>query len=132
MEQVSAGFTFLVFEWQAVVVARFLAGRIQLPSLKEQQQWETDRLAKVGDGQPFFKVAPHFEEYFEALRELAGEPGPDTPGRRLPKWDPAWLKIAEDTMQKRIAKWKETAKLAARESSRAEKNENGRELLARL
>lgn len=92
-------------------MARYLAGRTQLPSKQVQKKWELDRLAKRGDGQPFFKVAPDFEEYFEALRELAGEPGPGVPGRRLLKWDPAWLGIADNTMQNRIKNWKETAAL---------------------
>lgn len=132
--QVSAGFTFLVFEWQAVVVARYLAGRIQLPSKEVQKKWETDRLAKRGDGQPFFKVAPDFEEYFEALRELAGEPGPGVPGRRLLKWNPEWLKIAENTMQNRIKTWKETAALAERQLKDAGKNpkSSGYKEVARL
>ncbi|TVY88540.1 Thiol-specific monooxygenase [Lachnellula willkommii] len=109
---VSAGFTFLVFEWQAVVVARFFAGRIVLPSKAVQKKWETDRLAVRGDGQPFFKIAPDFEAYFEALRELAGDPAPGVPGRRLLEWDPAWLQIAEQTMQQRIENWKKTSAIA--------------------
>ncbi|KAF2815361.1 FAD/NAD(P)-binding domain-containing protein [Mytilinidion resinicola] len=112
---VSAGFTFLVFEWQAVAVARYLAGRAQLPSKEGQKEWEEDRLRKRGDGQPFFKVAPDFEEYFEALRKLAGEPAPGVPGRRLLKWDPAWLAIAEKTMQNRIQNWKDTAALVEKQ-----------------
>ncbi|KAJ5909216.1 hypothetical protein N7495_001898 [Penicillium taxi] len=128
---VSAGFTFLVFEWQAVLVARFFAGRAQLPSLEEQQRWEKDRLATIGDGQPFYKIAPHFEEYFEALRKLAGEPGPDTPGRRLPKWNPEWLKIVEQTIKNRIAKWKEGAELAKQQTIHL-KNDKGPERLSRL
>jgi hypothetical protein len=90
-------------------VARYLAGRTQLPSKEDQKEWEADRLRKRGDGQQFFKVAPDFEDYFEGLRELAGEPGPGVPGRRLLKWDPAWLAIADSTMQNRIKNWKETA-----------------------
>lgn len=95
-----------------MVVARFLAGRITLPPKAVQKKWETDRLAVRGDGQPFFKIAPDFEAYFEALRDLAGEPAPGVPGRRLLKWDPAWLQIAEQTMQQRIANWKKTSAIA--------------------
>ncbi|EXJ89610.1 hypothetical protein A1O3_02677 [Capronia epimyces CBS 606.96] len=132
---VSAGFTFLVFEWQAVVVARFLAGRITLPSREVQKKWETDRLAKRGDGQPFFKVAPDFEEYFEDLRKLAGDPAPGTPGRRLIRWNPAWLGIAEQTMQERIEKWRQIAKETEdqlKAEAEAEADRQKRPTLARL
>lgn len=67
-----------MFEWRAVVVARFLAGRMQLPPLAEQKKWEADRLVSHGDGQPFYKIAPDFAEYFEKLRSLA---------RPLQSWD---------------------------------------------
>lgn len=50
---VAAGFTFKVFEWQAVLAARFFAGRITLPSIGEQEKWEQDRIALKGDGVPF-------------------------------------------------------------------------------
>ncbi|EFX05042.1 taurine catabolism dioxygenase [Grosmannia clavigera kw1407] len=115
----------LTTRWQ--VVARFLASHIQLPPLDSQKKWEIDRLARVGDGQPFFKVAPYFEEYFEALRELAGEPVPGTKGRRLPKWNPAWLDVADQTMEKRIARWRATALFDARQLAEDEAQENHKE-----
>jgi hypothetical protein len=55
-------------------VARYLAGCTQPPSKQVQNKWEMDLFAKRGDGQPLFKIGPDFEEYFEALQELIGEP----------------------------------------------------------
>ncbi|KAI1621762.1 hypothetical protein EDD37DRAFT_652122 [Exophiala viscosa] len=134
---VSAGFTFLVFEWQAVAVARFMAGRISLPSKDVQKKWETDRLAARGDGQPFFKIAPDFEDYFEGLRKLAGDSSPEAPGRRLIKWDSAWLGVAEQTMQDRIAKWQQVAQeteeqLPSQDNRQSRSRKRGDAQLARL
>lgn len=80
-----------MFEWQAVAVARLLAGRAELPSRKEMEKWEQDRIAKRGDGVSFSTYAPEFEEYFEEFRTLAGKPASGSTGRVLPKYDPKWL-----------------------------------------
>ncbi|KAJ1335316.1 dimethylaniline monooxygenase (N-oxide forming) [Microdochium nivale] len=69
---VGAGLTFKIFEWQAVLAARVLAGRAALPPREEQERWEADRIAEKGDGKGFLTVAPAFEEYFEAVRAMAG------------------------------------------------------------
>ncbi|TVY68775.1 Thiol-specific monooxygenase [Lachnellula suecica] len=108
----AGGFTFRVFEWQAVAISRFLAGRASLPSIDVQKRWEADRLALVGDGVPFYKIAPRFEEYFEALRSLAGEPGSGVPGRVLPKWDPKWALALAAILEQRMQAWKEKAAAA--------------------
>lgn len=41
------------FEWQAVAVARVLAGRVQLPDYSVMDHWEETRLAERGDGSRF-------------------------------------------------------------------------------
>ncbi|KAH7062977.1 hypothetical protein BKA63DRAFT_189931 [Paraphoma chrysanthemicola] len=104
---VAAGLTFRVFEWQAVLAARVLAGRASLPSLEEQQKWEEDRIAKRGDGVPFTLVFPDFEDYFETLRRLAGEPEPGQPGRRLPRFDKKWLEAFMAGHERRKKWWAE-------------------------
>ncbi|PGH02231.1 hypothetical protein AJ79_07680 [Helicocarpus griseus UAMH5409] len=109
----AAGFTFKVFEWQAVLAARVLAGRAQLPPLNVQKKWEADRIAYKGDGVPFTALAPDFEEYFNTVRELAGEPKEGQPGRRLPKFDPEWVKTFRAGHQKRIDMWERANKAAA-------------------
>ena len=111
--QVTGGFTFRVYEWQAVAVARLLAGRAALPSREVQREWELERLRERGEGKPFFTLAPDYEQYFEALRSIAGEPAPGTSGRSLPKFDPSWLEHFASTVASRIAWWKSEAARAA-------------------
>lgn len=106
MPQVSGGFTFRVFEWQAVAVARVLAGRGKLPSLTTQQEWERARLAATGEGVPFYKIGPAFEEYFTELKNIAGTPKPQGPGRILLDWDAEWLEIFGQGLQARMDFWK--------------------------
>ncbi|EKD15499.1 hypothetical protein MBM_06127 [Drepanopeziza brunnea f. sp. 'multigermtubi' MB_m1] len=104
---VAAGFTSKVFEWQAVLAARFLAGRIAFPPREEQQAWERERIGRRGDGVPFSSLYPHFEEYFEEVRSLAGEPTEDGEGRRLPRSEKWWREGFDRAhLKKRIEVWK--------------------------
>ena len=104
---VGAGLTFKIFEWQAVLAARLLAGRATLPPLEEQQKWERDRITKKGDGPGFTLVFPDFEEYFETVRKLAGEPAKDQPGRRLPPYDKRWFEVFMAGHERRKKWWRE-------------------------
>ncbi|RMZ83294.1 hypothetical protein DV738_g1346, partial [Chaetothyriales sp. CBS 135597] len=116
---IAAGFTFKVFEWQAVLAARFLAGRVKLPPLEEQEQWERDRLEEKGDGVPFTALYPHFEQYFEQIRLLAGDPAPEgqpgANGRRLPVFDSTWRDQFDAAHLKRIAMWQRLNAAAEKE-----------------
>ncbi|KAI0840051.1 FAD/NAD(P)-binding domain-containing protein [Hypoxylon sp. FL0890] len=88
------GFTFRVFEWQAVAVARHLAGRANpLPPIPEQLEWERRRVAERGGGKDYYSIAPDYGTYFEFLRGIAGEPAPGTTGRVLPVFDEDWLEL---------------------------------------
>lgn len=98
---IQAGLTFKVFEWQAVYVARVFSGRAKLPPVTEQKQWE-DALLKARGPRSFAVIHPHFEEYFETIRSLAGENGC---GRRLPKWNPTWEQDFYRGHQRRINYW---------------------------
>jgi thioredoxin reductase len=123
---IAAGFTFKVFEWQAVLAARFLAGRAILPPVEQQIKWEADRITYKGDGVPFTALYPDFEEYFEEIRKLAGEPSGEN-GRALPKFEKWWREGFDAAHKKRIAMWqKENG--AARERMKREDANTGREL----
>ncbi|KAF1814448.1 thiol-specific monooxygenase, partial [Eremomyces bilateralis CBS 781.70] len=102
---VAAGLTFKIFEWQAVLAARFLAGRATLPPLVEQEKWEQDRIAERGDGPKFTLVFPNFEDYFETLRTLAG-PGENDVGRQLPPFKREWFKAFLDGLDLRKNMWR--------------------------
>jgi hypothetical protein len=118
---VGAGLTFKVFEWHAVLAARILAGRATLPALEEQQRWEENRIAKKGDGPAFTLIFPDFEEYFEALRKMAGEAGP---GRRLPRFERKWVEVFMAGHERRKKWW--------RKENESAKKEEGELLKARL
>ncbi|KAI5241130.1 FAD/NAD(P)-binding domain-containing protein [Aureobasidium subglaciale] len=114
---VGAGLTFKIFEWQAVLAARLLAGRAELPSIDEQQEWEAERVKKKGDGPGFNVIHPEFEEYFETVRALAG-PGADGKGRPLPPYKQEWFKAFMDGHELRKQMW-ERKNAAAVESARS-------------
>lgn len=100
---ITPGLTFKAYEWQAVAAAKVLAGRSTLPSIAAQKKWEQDRIACKGDGPGFCLIYPRFEEYFEALRAIAGEEGP---GRKLPKFDQKWFESFERGHQMRQDHWR--------------------------
>ncbi|KAL4783710.1 putative dimethylaniline monooxygenase [Aspergillus varians] len=102
---VTGGFGIRIFEWQAVVAARVLAGRSPLPTDEEMKKWEKDRLEERGEGGPFWALSPDFERYFEELRAFAGPPAPGTTGRVLPQYDEAWGEIFWDFVKTRIDWW---------------------------
>ncbi|KAK3367683.1 hypothetical protein B0H63DRAFT_85081 [Podospora didyma] len=101
---VGAGLTFKIFEWQAVLAARLLAGRVTLPQAQEMKAWELDRVKHRGDGISFATINPDFKEYFEALRLLAGEPKNEV-GRKLPKFREEWLKAFAEGHELRRVMW---------------------------
>lgn len=112
---VAAGLTFKIFEWQAVLAARLLAGRTTLPPLDRQQKWEEDRTAKRGDGVPFTLVFPDFEDYFETVRKLAGEPEGNSVGRRLPPFNRAWFEAFMAGHERRKKWWRQQNERAKKE-----------------
>ncbi|KAL0263522.1 hypothetical protein SLS55_002502 [Diplodia seriata] len=71
----------------------------------EQEKWETDRIAARGDGARFTLVFPEFEDYFETVRALAG-PDVEGRGRRLPKFDKAWVEAFMAGHERRKALWR--------------------------
>ncbi|PWY91587.1 FAD/NAD(P)-binding domain-containing protein [Aspergillus sclerotioniger CBS 115572] len=119
---VGAGLTFKIFEWQAVAAARVLAGKAQLPSVEEQRKWEQDRIAVKGDGPAFTTINPDFPEYFETLRQLAGEPKEGEPGRRLPPFEAEWMDVFNAGHERRIRMWQKANEAAVNSPSSNERN----------
>ena len=111
--QLGGGFTFRVYEWQAVAVARHLAGRAKsLPSIPEQLEWERRRVAEKVGGKDYYSIAPNYEEFFEFMRGIAGDPAPGTTGRSLPVFDPEWLKVWVGMVDTKIGGWQRKRKRA--------------------
>ncbi|KAK8030161.1 hypothetical protein PG993_011452 [Apiospora rasikravindrae] len=122
---VGAGLTFKIFEWHAVLAARLLANRLggPLPSSEAMRQWEVDRVAARGDGPGFTLVYPEFEEYFEALRALAGE-GEAGVGRKLPRFERAWFAAFMEGHELRKRMWERiNAEAAAKEEQQRQERD---------
>ncbi|KAL1879053.1 hypothetical protein Plec18167_004350 [Paecilomyces lecythidis] len=105
--QVRAGISFRVYEYQAVAVARYFAGRGKsLPSLQEQDLWEVKRVQYKGPSTNFHEVKPDFKEYFDFLVGLAGPPAPESEAYELPPWDDKWAELAFAVLPLKEKYWK--------------------------
>ncbi|CAK7214219.1 hypothetical protein SBRCBS47491_002074 [Sporothrix bragantina] len=94
--QVRAAISLRVYEYQAVVVARFLAGHAAgvLPSVEKQRAWERDRLAYKGPSELFHEIKPDFTEYYGWMRSFAGPPAPESiksGAYELPLYEDWWV-----------------------------------------
>ncbi|KAJ6172635.1 hypothetical protein N7470_001702 [Penicillium chermesinum] len=91
--QVRGALSFRVYEYQAVAVARYFAGRnnVDLPSPQEQDNWEVERLKYKGNSAVFHEIKPDFAEYFNFLADLAGPAAPDSDAYALPRFDEKWV-----------------------------------------
>lgn len=109
-----------------MAAARVLAGRATLPPTNEQEKWEVGRIAQKGDGPAFTVLNPEFEAYFEALRSIAGNPAPGTPGRPLPPFEPEWVDKFNAGHERRIQMWKRANNAAAAELECSSSGNNSR------
>lgn len=66
---------------------------------------------KVG-GKDYYSISPNYEEFFEFLRGIAGEPAAGTTGRSLPVFDPEWLKVWVGMVDTKIGGWQRKRKRA--------------------
>lgn len=104
--QVKAALSFRVYEYQAVAVARLLAGRATLPPVAEQKDWEVKRLAYKGPTNNFHEIKPDLAEYFIWLRDLAGKPAEGSAGYELPAWEDKWGELGFAVLQLKEKYWK--------------------------
>jgi hypothetical protein len=115
--QLGGGFTFRVYEWQAVAIARHLSGRAKsLPPIAEQKEWERKRVEAFGGGKAYYSIAPNYEEYFELLKDIAGDPVEGTPGQVLPKFDRKMLDVWAGMLAPKLESWERERVRAERES----------------
>ncbi|KAI1071852.1 hypothetical protein LB507_005245 [Fusarium sp. FIESC RH6] len=100
-------FTFKAYEWQAVAVARFLAGRSKpLPGIEEQYEWERKRVEERRGGKEYYTIGPDYEAFFEWFREMAQEPVKGTTGRILPPFNPRWMVIWSNMFLPKLDRWR--------------------------
>lgn len=108
-----------MYEWQAVAVARHLAGRAKaLPSVPEQLEWERKRVVERRGGKDYYSIAPDYAGFFEFLRGIAGEPAPGSNGRKLPAFDgERLLKLWTGMTATKLGGWKRKRARAEEEAS---------------
>ena len=112
-KQLGGGFTFRVYEYQAVAIARHLAGRAKtLPLVSEQRDWEAKRVAALHGGKNYYSIAPDYRVFFDFLRDIAGDPAPGTTGVVLPPFDEKWLEIWAGMVAPKIRSWEKARKEA--------------------
>ncbi len=101
------GISFRCFEYQAVLVARYYAGEIALPSDEEQRKWRDNRLKDHGSTRSYHTVGfEGAEQYFKELTALGGGAGPLTPGARgFPVFTEADRKIWLDARVRLLKFW---------------------------
>ena len=106
--QVRGALSFRVYEYQAVAVARYFAGReaSSLPSPHDQEKWEVKRLEYKGPSSLFHEIKPDFEEYFNFLKRFAGPAHPASDAYELPDFDESWPAKAFAILQLKDTYWK--------------------------
>lgn len=111
--QVRAAISFRAYEYQAVAVARYFAGRNgkQLPSSQQQDLWEIERLKYKGPTALFHEIKPDFKEYFDFLRDLAGPPAKDSDAYELPAWEDRWAEQVFEVLQLKDKYWQSLKKI---------------------
>lgn len=105
--QVRGALSFRVYEYQAVAVARYFANTNAkpLPSPREQDQWEVERLKYKGPTALFHEIKPDFKEYFEYLREFSGPPAKGTRGYALPVFEDSLPELGFAILQLKDKYW---------------------------
>ncbi|KAH3672177.1 hypothetical protein WICMUC_004406 [Wickerhamomyces mucosus] len=82
----TSAITFRVFEYQAIYVSAFLAGKLTLPSIKEQNRWCLERFSKYGNSRLYHAFEA---EKFNWTRELIAKSGnyhDGINGRKYPEY----------------------------------------------
>ncbi|KAF7547009.1 hypothetical protein G7Z17_g8027 [Cylindrodendrum hubeiense] len=91
--QVRAAISFRIYEYQAVAVGRYFAGRTEeLPDQDSQKAWEKTRLEYKGHTELFHEIKPDFVEYYGWLTDFSGAPAEGTDAYTLPIFEDDWVK----------------------------------------
>ncbi|EKV12478.1 hypothetical protein PDIG_44020 [Penicillium digitatum PHI26] len=104
--QVRAAISFRIYEYQAVAVSRFLAGRSkELPRKAEQEEWEERRLQYKGSTELFHGTKPDSVDYYGWLREFAGHPAGKPTEHLLPEFEENWVQSDVEILLARQQYW---------------------------
>ncbi|KAF4983282.1 hypothetical protein FZEAL_1267 [Fusarium zealandicum] len=82
--------SFRIFEYQAALVASYLAGQLKLPPISEMRNWEEKRLAEVDHKTALFHYNkyPGSVEFLNQLHSMLVSAGGS--GLKLLEWQDAW------------------------------------------
>ena len=100
------GVSFRVFEYQAILVARYLAGRITLPSVLEQELWRNERFSKKGPSRSYHTIgADDALQYMLELARLGYLEKSLVAGRKFPEFTTKDLEKYLDARDRLRAFW---------------------------
>lgn len=78
--------SFRAFEYQAILVSRYLAGKVALPSRNEQKKWLDSRLKEKGVTRAYHTIGPlDALRFVQTLTELGEIKGSSNTGRQFPQ-----------------------------------------------
>jgi hypothetical protein len=98
--------SFRAFEYQAIAVARWYAGRVELPSEVNMKKWEEERLEAYGDSRGFHTIALQgARKYWETLVGIGGQVREGEVGRRFPETDDAFWDEIGSLRKEKVSQW---------------------------
>ncbi|PLN81513.1 dimethylaniline monooxygenase [Aspergillus taichungensis] len=105
--QVRGSLPLRVYEYQAVAVARYFAGRnaVALPSDEDQRAWESERLRSTGASVLFHELGDGVQAYYEFCREMAGPPAEGTRAYELPRFGDDWVSLGLGVLRAKNEFW---------------------------
>jgi hypothetical protein len=92
--------TFSLFDFQAIVVAKYLAARVQLPSLEEQRIEYRNRVDQKGYGKPFHSLRDKEEEYVDDLLQWINKPIVEAGGQPIRGHSEEWLQAKTEQRER--------------------------------
>ncbi|CCH41395.1 hypothetical protein BN7_936 [Wickerhamomyces ciferrii] len=103
--------SFRAFEYQSILVSRFLSGKIDLPSKEQQYQWVKDREKNIGINRRFHAIgSENVVKYLQDLTDLGG--GVEAigeHGRKFPVVTQEQVLQWRDKKEAIVAKWQNQA-----------------------
>ncbi|KRZ98933.1 uncharacterized protein AC631_05308 [Debaryomyces fabryi] len=100
---VVASITFRIFEYQSTLISGILRGRISLPPIQKQLQWEEERIASKGDSRAFHVIPPEYQNYYQDLLDLVGPY--HGLGHQLEPYNEEWEGILNNAISLKLKYW---------------------------
>lgn len=63
-------------------------------------------MAEKKGGKDYYSIAPNYKEYFDLLRNIAGEPLDGTSGLKLRPFSDDWMELWQGMVSHKIEGWK--------------------------